>query len=258
MITNRVPDDAAENIARCIQDGIPSAVLARQFGVGETTMLRFLAKHGISASRGLPPEAHDRVVQAYLQGQHSTTLAKQYGVTPQTVTYLLKARGVRIRSRAETNRMRAPIDDAELTRLMDEAILTQYEIAAHFGVSHPTIVRAVRRLSLKSKKGRGLPLEKNYFWQGGKQIEREGYVLVKAPDHPYRSKAGYVREHRLVMEQMIGRYLRPEEEVHHKDGDPTNNHADNLQLFANHAEHMRHHWLQEWHARYQGPPEGGS
>ncbi|CDS48893.1 hypothetical protein [Polaromonas sp. CG9_12] len=58
------------------------------------------------------------------------------------------------------------------------------------------------------------------------------------------------------MERILGRYLRPEEEVHHKDGDPTNNHPDNLQVFATHAEHMRHHWEQEWSVRYQRQPEG--
>ena len=39
-------------------------------------------------------------------------------------------------------------------------------------------------------------------------------------------------EHRYVMEQHLGRPLRPEETVHHKDGDRGHNPIENLELFA--------------------------
>ena len=39
-------------------------------------------------------------------------------------------------------------------------------------------------------------------------------------------------EHRVVMEQMIGRPLKKGEVVHHIDGDPHNNRPDNLQLIT--------------------------
>jgi len=52
---------------------------------------------------------------------------------------------------------------------------------------------------------------------------------------------GYVREQRLVMEAKLGRYLTPEEVVHHIDGDKENNDPDNLMLFANNGEHTRFH-----------------
>jgi hypothetical protein len=71
--------------------------------------------------------------------------------------------------------------------------------------------------------------------------------MVWKPDHPHAAQNGYVREHRLVMEQELGRYLDPQEVVHHRDGDPTNNAPANLEVFASHAEHMRHEWQQNWH-----------
>lgn len=191
------------------------------------------------------------VIAEYRDGAHTTALAARYGVTQPTISYLLRKHGVRLRYRAETNRMRAPVDDAELARLNDEAKLSQREIAEHLRVSLPTIERALRRLGLKSKRGRGSPLERNYFWKGGERVEREGYVLLKTPGHPYANKAGYVREHRLVMERVLGRYLLQDEEVHHRDDDPRNNHPDNLQVFASHAEHMRYHWAEQWHRAYQ-------
>ena len=51
--------------------------------------------------------------------------------------------------------------------------------------------------------------------------------------------------HRIVMEQKIGRKLRPGEVVHHIDENRRNNDPDNLKLFANQAEHARHHKLKD-------------
>jgi hypothetical protein len=41
------------------------------------------------------------------------------------------------------------------------------------------------------------------------------------------------------MEAALGRYLRPEEVVHHIDGNPSNNRLDNLRLFASQSDHIR-------------------
>ena len=69
-------------------------------------------------------------------------------------------------------------------------------------------------------------------------VDEDGYILVKSPDHPYKDRHGYVREHRLVVEAKIGRYLDPQEVVHHRDNDRQNNHVDNLELFGSNAMHL--------------------
>lgn len=74
-------------------------------------------------------------------------------------------------------------------------------------------------------------------WKGGRKPDKDGYILVYAPEHPHAAN-GYVREHRLVVEQLIGRYLLKTEVVHHKDDNRQNNHIDNLQLFASNADHL--------------------
>jgi len=56
------------------------------------------------------------------------------------------------------------------------------------------------------------------------------YKLIYIPSHPFSTKAGYVREHRLVVEENIGRYLTKTEIVHHKDGNTINNNYKNLEL----------------------------
>lgn len=64
-------------------------------------------------------------------------------------------------------------------------------------------------------------------------------------DHPFVemrvSRRRYVYEHRLVMAEAIGRTLREEEVVHHINGCVTDNRIENLILFSNHSEHMKHH-----------------
>jgi hypothetical protein len=82
--------------------------------------------------------------------------------------------------------------------------------------------------------------ERHPLWKGGKRIGPKGYIYLLANDHPFANK-GYVFEHRLVMEKHLGRYLQPEEVVHHIDEDITNNTLNNLQLFKNGGAHTAHH-----------------
>jgi hypothetical protein len=80
-------------------------------------------------------------------------------------------------------------------------------------------------------------------WRGGRKIRKDGYILVMAPDdHPIRNRSNdpsvYILEHRLIMEQHLGRYLDDAEIVHHLDGNPSNNAIENLQLYKNQSEHV--------------------
>lgn len=79
----------------------------------------------------------------------------------------------------------------------------------------------------------------NNRWKGGRCLHQGKYWLVLQPDHPYADRHGYVREHRLVMEQHLGRYLHPREVVHHRNGDGLDNCLENLELFGSNGEHKR-------------------
>jgi len=83
--------------------------------------------------------------------------------------------------------------------------------------------------------------ENHFKWKGGKFKDTEGYVHVKAYNHPYRDKQNYVREHRLVMEKHLGRYLEPHEIIHHKNEIITDNRLENLELYESNAHHSRFH-----------------
>jgi hypothetical protein len=70
-------------------------------------------------------------------------------------------------------------------------------------------------------------------WRGGRTMQK-GYVWVRAGNDeiagPMASRQGYVAEHRLVVARALGRALLRNEQVHHINGDKTDNRLANLEL----------------------------
>lgn len=73
-----------------------------------------------------------------------------------------------------------------------------------------------------------------------RRVHSTGYIAVYCPDHPRAWSTGYVYEHALAMEAMIGRFLRPGEQVHHVNEDRHDNRCENLELHTASSHHKVH------------------
>lgn len=83
---------------------------------------------------------------------------------------------------------------------------------------------------------------RNGQWKGGKTLASSGYFLIRVgTEHHLADCRGYAYEHRIVAEEKIGRCLRPGEQVHHINGNKTDNRPENLEVTANIREHRLRH-----------------
>lgn len=58
------------------------------------------------------------------------------------------------------------------------------------------------------------------------------YTRAIVPEHPGCTWNGYVLEHRIVMENYLGRLLTSDELIHHVNGDPKDNRLENLEIHS--------------------------
>ena len=82
---------------------------------------------------------------------------------------------------------------------------------------------------------------------GHTKPHNKGYVIAYAPKHPHAHRDGYVMLHTILMERQIGRYLKPNEVVHHINHNRSDNRMENLLLMDDHEHRSMH--MKERHAK---------
>ena len=81
-----------------------------------------------------------------------------------------------------------------------------------------------------------------------KRILYHGYIHVLRPNHPFATKQGYVKEHRLVWEYYNKAILMPWACVRHINKDPMDNRYENLEIVILHPKVKKQlkSWLPEY------------
>ncbi len=230
------------------EQGLTMQEVADRAGSGWKRVKRLLVEQGVPLRKGGRqttrwPIPLEELYQRYSAGETPADLCRECGVSaPQTLTRAFADRGWSLRSVQETlttrNRAARTEIDEDLLRELHATGMTYEDLAQALGTTHKVVYSAAKRLELGGRSRAAAP-ERNRFWQGGYQVDKHGYVLVRMPRHHEANHLGYVRVHRWVMEQQLGRPLTSEEVVDHQDRDTSNNDPSNLRLFPNNAEHLR-------------------
>jgi hypothetical protein len=93
-----------------------------------------------------------------------------------------------------------------------------------------------------SKTHKGLCSGKKHpNWKGGQYTDKDGRVYIYKPEHSYSNNKGYIFRSRLIMEEILGRYLNPDETVHHKNQILNDDRPENLELFESKGKHTAYH-----------------
>lgn len=129
----------------------------------------------------------------------------------------------------------------QIRKWVEKDGLKHREVGVRLKTSDKMISKVCKRHGIQSQRRGPRSGPEHPDWRGGVCIDKNGYRLIYSPGHPFAKKpVPYVREHRLVMEKHLKRYLLPTEVVHHKNGEKQDNRIENLELFEKNSDHLRY------------------
>lgn len=213
------------------EDGVQ---IAKALGIGSTSVYRVLKRHGLKPTgqqrpkedwrRKFTREQEREIGRRYLAGEHMAAIATDVGCDRLTVRNILFRQQIPPRPVGRPLRQWSDEEIEDIVQRYREGELIE-DIAKTHSTDDRTISRFVRGLGGRKGKlrrpGGGITTIRGY---------RAVMVTYDDPMASMRSSGGYVMEHRLVMARHLGRPLRPNETVHHINGDKLDNRLENLQL----------------------------
>lgn len=207
---SRLSRSEKNNIALLYSQGkLSICEVVRRSGRSQTAVTRALQEQKIitrTLFTRLRTEEKENIIRLYSQERLSMReIERNLGRSQHAIKCVLYERGIPIRTHGEAQKL-----------------------AWEMGRIHHDVGASLRRWNIKNEHPHG---SEHPSWKGGRYKDDKGYIRIYAPDHPY-GKNGYVLEHRLVMENKLGRYLLRTESVHHINGIKDDNRPENLQLIS--------------------------
>lgn len=178
----------------------------------------------------------------FVPGVSSREASKRLKISVRALREFRKKYGIDIKKRESTHPQLRDVEWLTVEYIHKDKPVSV--IAEELGVSIPTVRAALRYIPFDLRKSRvGNRMgDKAANWKGGKRYSTKGYVYVHSPKHPASNLEGYVMEHRLVMEEKLGRYLTATEVIHHINGQKNQNNIENLELVSDRGAHTKKHF----------------
>lgn len=182
-------------------------------------------------------EQRQEAARRYENGESSLAIAPDFGVSPGCLLRILKRQGVRTRTLSEAQfAIRSPATAIELYGRG----LSAERVATLLGVSAGAVRNALLANGTKLRPRSFYRRDRSSRWRGGRSVHEAGYILLYRPEHPRSAPNGYVREHILVMEAVLGGPVPDGFDVHHRNGVKDDNRPENLEVLTK-AAHARAH-----------------
>lgn len=161
---------------------------------------------------------------AYGELKSTIKVAERFGVSKKLIMTYMKRFGIEKIKRPAAQELKDQVE-----RLALEG-LNGVQISEQIGRTASRVYQLAQQF--------GIEITDNFH--RGEIRTHNGYRMILRPEHSEADSKGYVREHRIVMEEKLGRPLRKNELVHHINGDKLDNRPENLEVMTK-AEHVSLH-----------------
>lgn len=215
--------------------------VAKELGIPWKRVARILRNHDIprdgleiyrKTAERYPDAVQEEILKLHNQGLGITELSRRFGGSPSSVYEAILRKGGKILSGITSRKVLAPDTEKKICELYTQG-MSQEKIGSLVHFDQTVISRVLRDNGIPARNGAPFGAA-HQNWKGGRTKNSSGYWLIHIEKSDVMAsmclKGGYILEHRLNLARKIGRPLLRSETVHHIDGDPSNNHPENLQL----------------------------